>query len=223
MFRAAAFDLDGTLLDSLADLAGATNAALAASGFPEHPVNAYRYFVGSGLETLVRRALAPLTPEELAPGTFERLVEATGQNYAHDWGLHTRPYQGIPELLAELAHRNIPCFVVTNKPQAWTEVMLQHFFPDMHFATIQGASPDCPLKPNPEPALRAAARLHLKPADCAFIGDSNVDMLTALNAGMTSFGAVWGFRGETELRDAGAQVLLQSPLELLSAFSPLNC
>ena len=216
--RAVAFDLDGTLIDSLADLATATNTALARHGYPVHPVDAYCQFVGSGLENLVRRALAPVSDRDI-PDLFQHMIRETGEHYKQHWAAQTCPYPEIPALLARLAERQIPVCVVTNKPQEWTEIMLGHFFPETHFAAIQGARPDCPLKPDPEPALRAARVLSLEPAQVAFVGDSNVDMFTAARAGMLGCGAVWGFRGEQELREAGANVLLQHPLELLNVIA----
>ena len=132
-YHAAIFDLDGTLLDTLDDLANAANAALHSAGYPQHPVAAYRQFVGNGLRMLVRRALPEGEADRIGTTDFEALVERTGANYARDWAVTTRPYPHIPELLQELQRRGIPLAVVTNKPHEWTLHMLKHYFPESPF------------------------------------------------------------------------------------------
>ena len=198
--HAAIFDLDGTLLDTLDDLANAANAALHSAGYPQHPVAAYRQFVGNGLRMLVRRALPEGEADRIGPTGFEALVERTGANYARDWAVKTRPYPHVPELLQELQRRGIPLAVVTNKPHEWTLHMLKHYFPESPFLFIQGAMPN---------------RI---PNETGFVGDSNVDMVTAHNAGMTAGGVYWGFRGAQELKESGADKILYDPLELLPFF-----
>ncbi len=214
-YRAVAFDLDGTLLNTLEDLANAANAALATAGYPQHPVAAYRQFVGNGLQMLVRRALPSGEADRLGPDGFAELVRRTGDNYAGDWAVATRPYPHIPELLKALCERGVPLAVVTNKPHEWTLRMLAHYFPDKPFLFVQGAMPELPHKPDPAGALEAARRLGVRPNETAFVGDSNVDMHTAANAGMGAVGVAWGFRGAEELRQSGADHLLYDPLELL--------
>lgn len=214
-YRAVAFDLDGTLLNTLEDLANAANAALATAGYPQHPVAAYRQFVGNGLQMLVRRALPSGEADRLGPDGFAELVRRTGDNYAGGWAVATRPYPHIPELLKALCERGVPLAVVTNKPHEWTLRMLAHYFPDKPFLFVQGAMPELPHKPDPAGALEAARRLGVRPDETAFVGDSNVDMHTAANAGMGAVGVTWGFRGAEELRQSGADHLLYDPLELL--------
>ena len=214
-YRAVAFDLDGTLLNTLEDLANAANAALAAAGYAQHPVAAYRQFVGNGLHMLVKRALPSGEADRLGPDGFAELVRRTGDNYARDWAVTTRPYPHIPELLKVLRERGVPLAVVTNKPHEWTLRMLAHYFPDKPFLFVQGAMPDLPHKPDPAGALEAARRLGARPDETAFVGDSNVDMHTAANAGMGPVGAAWGFRGAEELLQSGAKHLLNNPLDLL--------
>ena len=208
--HAAIFDLDGTLLDTLDDLANAANAALHSAGYPQHPVAAYRQ--------LVRRALPEGEADRIGPAGFEALVDRTGANYARDWAVKTRPYPHIPELLQELQRRGIPLAVVTNKPHEWTLHMLKHYFPESPFLFIQGAMPNLPHKPDPTGALNAARHLDSIPNETVFVGDSNVDMLTAHNAGMTAVGVDWGFRGAQELKESGADKILYNPLELLPFF-----
>lgn len=213
--KAALFDLDGTLLDTLEDLANATNRALASAAYPVHPVSAYRRFVGNGLRTLVSRALPA---GEDASSALGELVRRTGENYARDWAETTRPYPHIPELLDTLRGKGIPLAVVTNKPHDWTLLMLDHYFPGQPFAFVQGATPRIPHKPDPAGALKAALNLNVTPEEAAFLGDSNVDMHTARNAHMLALGAAWGFRGAQELREAGADHILEDPLDMLRFF-----
>lgn len=180
--HAAIFDLDGTLLDTLDDLANAANAALHSAGYPQHPVAAYRQFVGNGLRMLVRRPCPK--GKRIASGlrVSKHLWNARGANYARDWAVKTRPYPHVPELLQELQRRGIPLAVVTNKPHEWTLHMLKHYFPESPFLFIQGAMPNLPHKPDPTGALNAARHLDSIPNETVFVGDSNVDMLTAHNA-----------------------------------------
>lgn len=212
--KAALFDLDGTLLNTLEDLANATNRALASAGYPVHPVAAYRRFVGNGLRTLVVRAL----PAGEDASTIEEMVRRTGENYARDWAETTHPYPHIPALLEKLRGKGVPLAVVTNKPHDWTLLMLARYFPDKPFLFVQGAAPQLPHKPDPTGALRAARSLKVAAGEAAFIGDSNVDMHTARNAHMYALGAAWGFRGAEELKAAGADALLDDPLDSLHYF-----
>lgn len=209
--RACIFDLDGTLLDTLHDLADAANAALAADGHPVHPVDAYRQFVGDGIETLLRRAL----PDEHSDEDVARGVERMREIYAAGWSVRTAPYEGIHPLLSALRERRLPLAVLSNKPHPFTVEMVHHYFGDAVFAQIAGAKPDVHRKPHPEAALRMAAAWGLEPCDVAFIGDSDVDIRTAKAAGMFAVGCSWGFRGPAELRKAGAELLLDVPADLM--------
>lgn len=153
--HAAIFDLDGTLLDTLDDLANAANAALHSAGYPQHPVAAYRQFVGNGLRMLVRRALPEGEADRIGPTGFEALMERMGANYARDWAVKTRPYPHVPELLQELQRRGIPLAVVTNKPHEWTLHMLKHYFPRVLSCSFRGLCRTCPINPiPPEPSTR---------------------------------------------------------------------
>ena len=215
-YNAAALDMDGTLIDSLKDLAVAGNTALEEFGFPTHPVDAYRYFAGGGLEVLVGRALPQGALNQLDRETLHKLISRAGKYYATHWDVYTKPYPGVRETLSALQEKGIPLAIVTNKPHVWLLEMLDHFFPDIHFAHVRGAGPDVPTKPNPFTALEAASAIGLPPSAFAFVGDSDVDMLTAHNAGMGAFGAAWGFRGSQELKKAGADFLLDNMSELLN-------
>ncbi|HIU17076.1 MAG TPA: HAD-IA family hydrolase [Candidatus Avidesulfovibrio excrementigallinarum] len=211
--KAVIFDLDGTLVNSLADLAGAANHVLAEAGYPVHPVEAYRYFVGNGLDVLLRRALPggqPSTQE-----AYAALLERVRQRYDTHWHDKTVPYPGMAGLLAELVRRGLPIMVLSNKPDPWVAPCVRYFFPEVRFDIVRGALPDVPRKPDPQAAQALAMQAGVAPENVAFVGDSNVDMRTAVNAGMAAFGATWGFRERDELLAAGAGVLLERPDDLL--------
>ena len=211
--KAVIFDLDGTLVNSLADLAGAANHVLAEAGYPVHPVAAYRYFVGNGLDILLRRALPTGKPDTV--DAYAALLERVRQRYDAHWHDQTVPYPGVSELLAELARRGLPFMVLSNKPDPWVMPCVRYFFPEASFAVARGARPDVPRKPDPQAALALAAQVGVAPEQVAFIGDSSVDMSTAVRAGMPGFGATWGFREREELLASGAVTLLERPGDLL--------
>lgn len=206
------FDLDGTLLDTLDDLADSANEALEAQGFPVHPVDCYRTFVGDGMTTLMERILPETsrTPEHVA-----RLLPRYQTAYDVRWKLKSRPYPGITDLLKALAARGIPIAVLSNKPQAYTEIVMAHFLPDYPFQIIFGQRDTVPRKPDPAGAWEIADKLNLPPAQIFFVGDTSTDMDTATAAGMIAVGVLWGFRQEAELRAHGARHIITAPEELL--------
>jgi len=206
------FDIDGTLLDSLQDLADAVNTALRAFNLPEHPVDAYKHFVGNGFETLVARA----SPANIAPELRGLVMQQAREAYGQNWANTSRPYAGIPEMLAELQQRDIPLAVLSNKPHEFTLLTIQHFFPSIRFARIQGSPPGLRAKPEPTLALKMLQELGLEAQRAFFLGDSGVDMTTAVNAGMFPVGVLWGFRTEEELRLHGAKLILSNPAELFA-------
>ncbi len=209
-FRAVIFDLDGTLADSLGDIGGAMNEALAAQGLPEHPLTAYREFIGDGVEMLARRAAPDLGEFEVA-----QLVEAYRQRYAAGIDAATRPYEGIAELLDGLVAAEVPLAVLSNKRDDFTLELVKRRFSRWPFRVVRGERADVPRKPHPAAALEIAATLSIAPGQCAFVGDTAIDMQTAVAAGMQAVGVLWGFRGRTELLEAGATRLLTHPRELL--------
>ncbi|MDE7064009.1 MAG: HAD family hydrolase [Desulfovibrionaceae bacterium] len=213
--KAVIFDLDGTLLNSLEDLADACNAALTGARYPSHPLDDYRKFVGNGIETLLRRALPPGEADRLGREAFTALVDAMRGIYGKAWNVKSAPYPGIPETLKALADRGIRLGVLSNKPHPWTEEIIRYYFPHIPFAEVRGAMPGVPPKPDPAAALAIAARLDLSPDECGFVGDSNVDIHTAVAAGMIPVGATWGFRDREELLTAGAQYLVHTAPDLL--------
>lgn len=209
--RAVIFDLDGTLLDTLDDLADSGNAVLAALSLPQHPVDAFRYFAGLGIEELVRRML----PEDRRDPDFVREATAmTGAEYKRRWKDKTRPYDGVDRMLAGLGALGLPVCVLSNKPQYYTELTVNAFFPERPFTHVYGARPEVPNKPHPAGALALAKELGRAPGEVVFVGDTATDMKTARGAGMLPVGVLWGFRGEAELRENGARDIISRPDEL---------
>ena len=207
--KAAVFDLDGTLTNTLGDIATAMNRSLRLHGLPEFSVDEYRYLVGDGAKKLAQRAVR--NRQELAE-SVRREYQAYYQEHTLDT---TRPYPGIPELLQALTERGIQVCVLSNKPHADTCGVVRHFFPEIPFAQIRGQVEGVPVKPDPTGALLIARTLGLKPEAFVYLGDTNVDMRTAVNAGMHPVGVTWGFRPAEELAQAGAEHLIGNPLDLL--------
>jgi phosphoglycolate phosphatase len=210
------FDLDGTLLDTLDDLADAANRVLGQAELPTHPRSAYRRFIGDGSRMLVKRALPE---DDRTPKRIEGILTRFKDDYSRHWQTATRPYPGIRDLLHDLLQRDIPRAVVTNKPHAFAERCIHHFFPDIPFQVIWGQKEGVPLKPHPLPAIETAKVLGVSPRECLLLGDSGVDMATARAAGMLPIGAAWGFRSTDELRKAGAAHIVQHPLELAAWYT----
>ncbi len=213
--QAILFDLDGTLLDSLGDIAGALNHTLGAFGLPQHEVDAYREFVGEGVEQLVDRALGVHAAAHRA-----RVLPAYRAYYREHIAVHTVPYPGVGELLATLVARGVPLCVLSNKPDDATRTLVARFFGDTPFVQVAGHKADVPRKPDPTAALAMAAVLGVDPSYCAFVGDSNIDMQTAAAAGMRGVGVSWGFRGRAELEAYGAAAVIDEPAQLLAFIRP---
>jgi phosphoglycolate phosphatase len=213
--RAAIFDLDGTLLDTIDDIAGAMNRVLSARGYETYGIEKYKLLVGDGIEEMVRRALAP---RFLGAAEIDAVIREYRREYDASWRAHSRPYPGVPELLMKLRRRGVRTAVLSNKSHPFTVAMTAELLPGCRFDVIRGAKPGVPLKPDPEPALLVAAEMGVAPAEVLFLGDTKVDMKTAVAAGMFPAGALWGFRSEAELRSNGAAALVDSPLDLLAYF-----
>ncbi|MFP5240030.1 MAG: HAD family hydrolase [Acidobacteriota bacterium] len=207
--RAVVFDLDGTLIDSLEDLADASNAALEGMGLPTHPVESYKYFVGDGMRTLMQRAL----PEK-GQSRLDEAVEAMRLEYDRNWKEKSRPYPGIPQLLDALAAKGLPLAVLSNKPDDFTRLVVRDLLGRWNWAAVMGEG-EYPKKPDPAGALALAARLGLKPADMVLVGDTPMDVLCAKNSGMACVGVTWGFRPKADLEAVGQRVFIDRPEELL--------
>ena len=215
-YRAVLFDLDGTLLDTLQDLADSANSALRRLGLPVHPVGSYRTFVGDGVESLVRRVL----PEDRRePDTVASLKKSFSEEYSRRWKDQTRLYPGVPELLDSLSERRVILTVLSNKPHAFTQSIAEHFFSRWRFPVFWGLRDAHPRKPDPAAALEIGRAIEVEPGHLLYVGDTNTDMQTARRAGMYAVGALWGFRTREELLESGAQALASHPSELLRFFS----
>ncbi|MEE8398709.1 MAG: HAD family hydrolase [Desulfobacterales bacterium] len=212
-YRAVIFDLDGTLLDTLEDLADALNHVLQDRGFPTHPTHAFRDFIGDGSTMLVSRALPP---EKRNSELTSDCLAAFLRQYTHSWNKKTRPYSGISTLLDALTAKNIKMAVYTNKQQDFAELCFQEFLSGWPFAVVLGQKDGAPMKPDPGGPREIARRLDIPAQAFAYLGDSGVDMKTAVNAGMFPVGALWGFRSEKELRASGAAEVISRPEQLLT-------
>lgn len=212
MIKLIIFDLDGTLLDTIGDLAVSCNTVLAVRGLPQHGIDEYRTFVGNGIRRLVERAL----PEPLRnPLTVEAARRDFVDYYTEHIDTYTRPYEGIDELLAELQKRGTRLAVASNKFQAGTEKLVRKFFPKVEFAAVAGQQPGVPLKPDPAVDLKLLERTGVAPAEALHVGDSAIDVEAAHGAGIRAVGVTWGFRSREELAGAGADRIIDRPGELL--------
>jgi phosphoglycolate phosphatase len=218
-FRAIIFDLDGTLLDTLDDIANAANHVLAAQGFPTHPSPHYREFIGDGVVKLMLRAL-PKTHQDEA--TVQACVGAYVQEYERTWNALTKPYLGVPEMLDALVVRGLKLAVLSNKPDQFTQRCVTELLAKWTFDVVLGATDQFPRKPDPASAIETARRLGVLPAECLYVGDSGVDMQTARAAQMRPVGALWGFRGKEELLRDGAQHLIDRPSEVLELLNRVS-
>lgn len=214
-FRAVIFDLDGTLLNTLADLANAHNRVLTELGLPVHTKDAYRNFIGNGARKCIERSL----PKEYRnKELIEQGLVIQKREYARNWHENTKPYEGIDDLLAQLRQKDVRLAVLSNKDDSFTRQCMAFFFPQLAFDRIQGFSEEIPPKPNAKGALMVADHLRITPPEILFLGDSEVDIATAIAAGMYPAGALWGFRSQRELVTAGANCTIDRPLDLLRYF-----
>lgn len=211
-FKGVIFDLDGTLLDTLEDLADSMNAVLGKMNLPQHPLTDYRYFVGKGMHNLVRNALPPDMREEgFVDSCFDRMFVEYGKR----WDRKTRIYNGIPELLEALTVTGIRMSIVSNKAQHFTIPVVEKYLSRWKFCAVFGERQGVPRKPDPVSLIEAAEIMGLSHEEIVCLGDSGSDMTSALNAGMFPAGALWGFRGPEELISSGAEILIEHPMELL--------
>jgi phosphoglycolate phosphatase len=210
MKKTVIFDLDGTLLDSIEDIASSMNKVLESLQLPTHKIEDYKHFVGGGVDILVENALNNQS-KEIKDEVIKRF------KIEYDGKLHSKtlPYDGIYELLDELKKLDINLAVLSNKPHEFTVSYVNHFFKNYNFKEIHGQKKDVPKKPDPKAALDIVKCLDSSCENTYFIGDTKIDMQTAKNANMTAIGVLWGFRDEKELRDFGADFIVSNPLEIL--------
>lgn len=213
------FDLDGTLLNTIADLARSTNYALEQSGFPQHDIEEYRFFVGNGINKLFERAL----PE--GQKTEENVLKVRKEFLSY-YDIHnadcTTPYPGMPQLLAALQAKGYLLAVASNKYQKATEKLISHYFPGIRFVAVFGQREDVPVKPNPAVVEEILSLAGVRKEDTLYVGDSGVDMQTASNSGVTSIGVTWGFRPRAELEANGAMHIIDKAEELNALIFRMN-
>lgn len=208
-FKAVVFDLDGTLTNTLEDIAFAMNRSLRLHSLPEFPVEAYKFLVGDGAVMLARRACRERT--DMAPSVLKE-YQAYYQDHTSD---RTAPYPGIVQMLEALSARGMRLAVFSNKPHADVQTVVKHYFPNVPFEVIRGQIEGVPVKPDPAGALAVAQEMSLAPADFLYLGDTGTDMHCAVNAGMCPVGVLWGFREEKELRESGAKAVIAEPMALM--------
>jgi len=213
-YRAVIFDLDGTLLDSIAGIADSANFLLKKKGYPVFSQEEYKKFVGDGLEKLIYRML----PQK-ERNNIDRYVQEYRAVYRKKWQRKTRIYNGIQELLHSLSRNNIKKAVLSNKSDEYVKIMVNKLLPEHYFEIIWGERSGIPRKPDPLAALEIARQFVVNPDQVLFVGDSGIDMDTAKNAGMVPVGVAWGLREAEELLAHGACRVINQPLDLLDFFS----
>ncbi len=213
MYNIFIFDLDGTLLNTLDDLASSTNYALRTHGMPEHSIDEIRRFVGNGVRLLMERAV----PQGAANPEFEAAFATFRQHYMLHSTDNTRPYDGIPEMLRSLKKRGCRLAVVSNKMMAATQALVAHYLPEIDVAIGEHEAEGIRKKPAPDTVAEALRQLGLPPhpAGAVYVGDSDVDLQTARNSGLPCISVLWGFRDRDFLSSHGATTFVHSPQELL--------
>ncbi len=209
-YRAVLFDLDGTLLNTIDDIADSANLALTENGLSPYPVERYHYFVGNGVAILIQRLTAD-TPEKY-DGVREKYI----QHYEREGMCErkTQPYPGIMDMLREMNRRGIPVCVLSNKPHQSARDVIARYFPEITFAEVFGQREGVPVKPDPAAAKEIASLLGIRPEEFLYVGDTSVDMETGRGAGMYPVGVLWGFRTREELEESGAREIIGDPMEL---------
>lgn len=210
-YKAAIFDMDGTLTDTLADLYDSVNEMLAHYNFPLCTLDEVRQFVGNGARILMRRSL-PADKENL----IDEALKFYNDCYARNCLNKVTPYAGIMELLTTLEAKKIPLGICTNKQHFAAVKIAEKILAPIKFAYVSGDEPGQPRKPAPTRALAGAKLFNVAPIDVAYFGDTAVDMQTAINAGFLAIGVTWGFRSRDELVESGAQIIIDHPTEILS-------
>jgi phosphoglycolate phosphatase len=204
------FDLDGTLIDSIKDIAICCNQVLKKNGYKTHEIKEYNYFAGAGIRQLVKNAL----PEGIDESKIDELTDQMKAIYSNAIHENTKPYDGIEKLLKDLKDKEYSLSILSNKPHNATLLYVKSLFSDIEFDEIHGQKEDVPRKPNPIAAINIAKTLNKEPKNIFFVGDTSIDMQTAKNASMVAVGVVWGFRSEDELIKNGADFIAKDSNEL---------
>ena len=212
IFEAVLFDLDGTLIDTLDDIADAVNRVLSNNNFPTHANSVYRKFVGDGSRVLIERAL----PEKYRK---DEIIDACHKeyiyNYSQNYHVKSKLYYGIPHLLDALTENGLRFAVLSNKPDTITQNCVKTFLSFWDFDVVFGQRDSVPRKPNPQGALETAKIMSIPPSHFIYLGDTAIDMKTAVSAGMFPVGVLWGFRPPAELKENGACAVIDVPMALL--------
>ncbi|OVE74283.1 hypothetical protein BVX93_00290 [bacterium B13(2017)] len=211
-YKAIIFDLDGTLLDTLEDIADSMNATLKEFGFPLHSILNYKLFIGDGIEELVRRSFPD---NQRNDNLIKQGVQSVRLNYQKRWYNKTKLYDGIPQMLDEIRDMGFIIAVLSNKPHDFTIKCVQKFLLKWKFDLVYGALPEYPHKPDPTLAKKITDEMKLNPNQVIYVGDTSIDMKTAKAAKMIALGVLWGFRDIHELKSNGADIIIQHPLELI--------
>lgn len=211
------FDMDGTLLDTLEDLMDAANAGLAAKEYPARTLEEIRTFVGNGVRCLMERAAPEGIPEE----NLEDCLDAFKAYYARHWQDKTKPYDGILPLLTRLKEMGVKTAVISNKYDQAVAQLCEDYFPGS-FDIARGEREGVPRKPAPDAVFAILKELGVTKEQAVYVGDSEVDMATAKNAGLKAVGVTWGFRSRELLEEKGADHIIDEPMQLLSLLSRLS-
>lgn len=220
MIRLVIFDLDGTLLNTIADLAASTNHALKQHGYPEHSIDEYRYFVGNGITRLIERSLPKNARQN-------EIIQKIKKEFVEYYQIHktdlSKPYRHIPEVLEHLHAHNVLLAVASNKYHQGTQELINHYFGNHLFSVVLGQREQVPTKPDPSVIHEILQTTQISPEETLYVGDSGVDMQTAQNSHVTSVGVTWGFRNRQELEENGAAHIIDTPEEIASlAGYPIN-
>lgn len=211
-FKAVLFDLDGTLLDTLEDIARSVDSVLVKHNFSTHTLDDYRNFISDGITMLITRSLPEDNRDE---ETINECVDEFREAYSHGWNKKTKPYDGVIKTLEKLATENLKIAVLSNKTHDFTIKCVNEFFPNIPFDFVLGQQTGIPPKPDPTGAMQISKNMGLLPNQILFVGDSAADMKTATATGMFPVGVLWGFKTVEELRRSGAKTLIEHPKEIL--------
>lgn len=214
--KAVIFDLDGTLIDTLYDLGNSVNKALQCLGYPVHEIEDYKYFIGNGTEAMVTKAL-PEGKRDVK--NVEKCLEKFNEIYELEFNIKSRLYTGISTLLDKLARKDIKLSILTNKPHKFTQKYVESHLSGWPFEIVVGQMDGLPRKPDPAGALKIIDELGVDCSQILYLGDTGVDMITAVESGVHPVGVLWGFRDEKELRENGAKSIIKNPLELIELIS----
>lgn len=218
MIKAVLFDLDGTLVNSLDDLADSVNYSLSKFGLPEHKTEEFKYFAGNGIAKMVERAI----PADLrGTSVYKKVLDVFFKYYSVHFADNTKPYGGLKELVCDLKQMGIKIAVVTNKAQQIAENVVKTAYGDI-FDIICGKQENAPLKPDPYGAISVMRELGVSNSECIFLGDSSIDMETGINCGALPVGVLWGYRTADELLKSGAKYIIGNPEELLGIISEIK-